>query len=191
MKKIALLLIATSLIFTQCKKNEEDYSPVNITVLNQSIGGPGSSAYNKSYGLNEDGVEISSDVSDLEYYFLSINPASGTKMVEFYANDYNLHFTENSQSKYMKRFEVGDVVANPDAQGNRGNYGVDGIVLEEGTVTNFPLNSISYIGISYESSLEGFKNGWIKIKTDSNYSSLTIISYAVGVDVGKAVKIED
>jgi hypothetical protein len=191
MIKTTLILLATSFFFIQCNKEGDIYTDVKITVLNQKIGGPGASAYNKSYGLNEDGVETSSDISDLEYYFLSINPATGTKMVAFYANDYNLHFTENSQSKYMKRFEVGDIVANPDAQGNRGNYGVDGIVIEEGKTTNFPLNSISYIGISYDSGLDGFKNGWVKIKTDSNYSSLTIISYAVGVETGKAVKIED
>ena len=191
MKKIALLIIATSLIFTQCKKDKEDYSPVNITVLNQSIGGPGASAYNISYGLDEDGVNTSSDQNSLDYYFISINPSTGTKGVEFIANDYHLHFTENSQSKLMKRFEVGDLVSNADAQGNRGNLGVDGIVLDESIATNFPLNSVGYIGISYEASLSGFLNGWIKIQTNSSYSSCKIISYAVGTEYNKPVKIEE
>lgn len=188
MKK-AILIISISFLFVQCNKNKVEYSDVNTIVLNQTIGGPGASAFNISYGLDEDGVNTSSDQNSLDYYLSSINPTSGTKEVLFTANDYHLHFTETSQSNLMKNFSVGDVVSNADAQGNRGNLGVEGVVLEEGTTTNFPLNSIGYIGISYANGISGFLNGWVKIKTDSSYSSCTVISYSIATDYNMPVEI--
>lgn len=193
MKKYTIVIaIFVAISSIQCKKEKSpEYAEVKTIVLNQSIGDPGTSGWNHSYGLDLDGVNTSTDQSDHAYYLGSYNDQAnptGNKYIKFVANDYHLLMYNNQDFK-LKKFEVGDVVNGSEEDGSRGNFGNDGDVLnnDANEVTNFSLNSTIYLGLYYE----GGYNGWVKIKTLNNYHNFILVSYSVSKTEGLPVLITE
>lgn len=190
--KISLkaILILTSLIFIQCKKDKAvvKYSDVSIIVLNQPFGVDSTTSYSRSYGFDRDGVNTSTDKSDYEYYLTSYNLDSDDKELLFWGNNNRDIIVDEEETQLIKKYEFGSVINFGNEVTTRGYPTTEGIVLSDAETSLFQLNSTQYIGLSFGGT-NGY-HGWIKIKTLNNYHSCIIEAFAIAKEAGLPIKID-